>query len=116
MPRQKGTLKFNGTIGDLTFYQMYGIHYVRHKTSLNKKRVQTDAAFANSRRSSALFAQAATLAKEVYRVLPAVQRKHGLIGKLTGKANRMLHEGAAADQIKEALVLLAEEDYNHKRN
>jgi hypothetical protein len=99
MPKQKGVILLKGTLYDKTYYKMNGQHLVRKKTSLDKKRVSTDPAFANSRKASSIFAQAASIASFVYRQLPTKKRKHGLIGTLTGKANKMLHEGVKEDDI-----------------
>jgi hypothetical protein len=102
MPKQEGIILLKGTLYDKTYYKMNGQHLVRNKSSLNKKRVENDPAFANSRKSSSKFAQAAAIASLVYKQLPTIKRTHGLIGKLTGKANRLLHQGKT-----EADVLLA---------
>lgn len=107
MAKQRGPLFLKGTIHDLTFYKMNGTHLVRKKTSLTKKRVSTDPAFANSRKSSSVFAIAAALASQVYKSLPKAKRKKGLIGKLTGRANTLLHEGKNNDAIIAALKTAA---------
>ena len=104
MPKQEGIILLKGTLYDKTYYKMNGQHLVRNKTSLNKKRVQTDPAFANSRKSSSKFAQAAAIASQVYKQLPTTKRKHGLIGTLTGKANTLLHEGNCEADIVMALL------------
>ena len=99
MARQTGIIKVRGTVGGITFYKLNGIYYARAKTSLSKERVQQDAAFARSRRSSAFFGTAAKLAKVVYRKLPVSKKGHGIIGRLTAKANRLLHEGVTANEV-----------------
>jgi len=104
MAKQIGFIKVRGTIGDITFYKLNGGYYARRKTSLCKERVLRDAAFAGSRRSSALFGMAAKLAKIVYRRLPIQKKRHGMIGKLTAKANRLLHGGMLADDALELLL------------
>ena len=96
-------IKLKGTMQEYTFYQMDGKDIVRKKTSLDKKRVKTDPAFANSRKSSTVFGKAAAIAREVYQALPIEKRKHGLIGKLTGIANKLLHEGKSEFEVKELL-------------
>ena len=59
------------------------------KKSLNKKRLTTDPAFANIRKSSAVFGIVSTIAKEAYWALPKEKSKHGMIVKLTGMANEI---------------------------
>lgn len=104
MPKQKGPLRFKGTLHDRTYYRMNGQDLVRSKTSLDKKRVKKDTAFANSRKSSNVFGKASSIASTVYRSLPAKKQKHGLFGKLTGMANKLLHEGKGADEVKQLLM------------
>lgn len=107
MAKQKGPVILHGTIGELTFYTMDGIALARRKTSLDKKRVRTDPAFANSRKSSGVFAQAAQIASAIYKELPKPKRKKGLIGTLTGKANSLLHRGKIAEEIYAELKKIA---------
>ena len=106
MAKNSSLIKISGTLGDLTFYRMDGKDIVRRKTSLNKKRVKSDPAFKNSRKSSAVFGAASSLAKETYWALPKEKRKHGLIGKLTGVANTLLHAGKDEVEVREALRVL----------
>lgn len=104
MAKQIGFVKVRGTIGGITFYKLNGGYYARKKSSLSKERVLRDAAFAGSRRSSALFGTASKLAKIVYRRMPIKKKGHGGIGKLTAKANGLLHEGIAAADALELLL------------
>jgi len=104
MAKQIGFVKVRGTIGGITFYKLNGGYYARRKTSLCKERVLRDAAFAGSRRSSVLFGAASKLAKIIYGRLPIKKKGHGVIGKLTANANRMLHEGMLADEALELLL------------
>jgi len=104
MAKQTGIIKVRGTVGGITFYKLNGDYYARKKTSLNKERVLRDVAFAGSRRSSGLFGTAAKIAKVIYRRLPVQKKGHGVIGMLTSKANRMLHEGMPADDALELLL------------
>jgi hypothetical protein len=100
MAQQAGPVFIQGTLGGITFYKRMGKWLARKKTSLNKKRVSTDPAFSGSRRASAGFAAAAKLAKEIYWQLPAHKRGRGVIGKIAGQANTMLHNGATAAEAK----------------
>jgi len=104
MAKQIGFVKVSGTIGGITFYKLNGGYYARRKSSLDKERVLRDAAFAGSRRSSALFGTAAKIAKVVYRRMPIQKKGHGVIGKLTAKANGLLHEGLEANDVLELLL------------
>jgi hypothetical protein len=104
MPKQKGPIILQGTIGDKTYYKMKGQHLVRKKSSLTKKRVKKDPAFAKSRKSSELFGKASKLVKKIYDSLPAKKKKHGAFGKFTGFANELLHAGKIVEQVKAKLM------------
>ncbi|MEP7238247.1 MAG: hypothetical protein ABI685_10295 [Ferruginibacter sp.] len=77
MAKQAGPIFISGTLGGITFYKRKGVWVARKKTSLNKKRVSTDPAFEASRRASAGFGHAATLAKKIYWQLPVQKRGRG---------------------------------------
>ncbi len=102
MAKQTGPILIEGTLFGVTFYKRKGVWLARTKTSLNKKRVSTDPAFAASRRASAAFGNAAKLAKKIYWQLPAGKRGRGVIGKLTGAINKLQVKGhlPAAIEIK----------------
>jgi len=104
MAKQIGFIKVRGTVGGITFYKLNGHYYARRKSSLNKDRVLRDVAFCGSRRSSALFGTAARIAKVIYRRLPVQKKGHGVMGKITARANRLLHEGVRADEVLELLL------------
>ena len=104
MPKQKGPLRFQGTLHGRTYYRMGGQDLVRSKTSLDKKRVKKDTAFANSRKSSNMFGKASSIASIVYRSLPEKKQKQVRIGQLTGMANKLLHKGKGADEVKQLLM------------
>lgn len=97
MAKQKGTIKLNGTMDDLTFYKMNGEFYVRRKSSLNKKRVKKDNAFKNSREASNEFGASAKLAgifrKEIMPFLLKDKQPY-LNGKLTAVFQKMIQRGS----------------------
>jgi hypothetical protein len=104
MAKQVGPIFIEGTLGNITFYKRKGTWVARKKTSLNKKRVSTDPAFAASRRASACFGSAATLAKTIYWQLPAHKRGRGVIGKITGLANGMLAKGHKENEVVQQII------------
>jgi hypothetical protein len=63
MPKQAGTLKFTGTIGDLSYYKSKDGFMVREKTSLSAKRIATDPAFARTRENGQEFGRAGKTGK-----------------------------------------------------
>ena len=60
MARQKGINKMEGTVDDLTYYEMNGKHYVRKRRKVSKKRLKTDPMFKSMRENGAEFGKAAT--------------------------------------------------------
>ena len=107
MARQAGHIKIEGTIGGLCFYRMDGVYYVRQKSSLTRKRVLKDPKFARSRIAAGRFGVAVKVASSVYRRLPAEAKGHGVIGKLTAVANKLLCDGCN----REEALLRMERDY-----
>ncbi len=63
-------LFFNGTIGGITFYTMYGQQYVRSKSSLTRKRVKTDKAFRKTMENAGRLGKGAKIAAVIYQALP----------------------------------------------
>ena len=104
MARQKGITRIRGTLYGLTYYRLKGVWLVRQKSSLDRARVMCDPAFAQSRACAGRFGHAARIAGIVYRMLPRSGRQHGLIGKLTGLANKLLFTGDTPD-VLEVLLL-----------
>lgn len=104
MATQPGSIRIKGTLGAVTFYQREGNWLARKKTSLNKERVASDAAFERSRVAAKQFGKAAKLAKEIYWQLPVEKRGYGVIGKLTGLAISLLVQGNKRREIKEKLL------------
>jgi len=103
MPKQIGDIKVTGTIDNINFYEMEGEFYARKKTSLDKKRVTKDPAFANSRKASSNFGRASKISAAFYKRLPESQKLHGVQGKFTGLVNTALSEGKTE---AEAILLL----------
>ncbi|HMG14712.1 MAG TPA: hypothetical protein VK590_04650 [Saprospiraceae bacterium] len=57
MARQKGTVKFTGSIGDVTGVKIGDEYYIRQKSNLDGERIQNDPAFANTRKSNIEFTE-----------------------------------------------------------
>lgn len=58
MAQQKGIVKIQGTIDDLTFYNSQDGYIVKQRTSLNANRIKTDPAFARTRENMSEFSSA----------------------------------------------------------
>jgi len=79
---------------------MNGKYYARRKSTLSRKRVRRDPAFARTRRNAALLGQASRIAAGVYRLLPRVQKKLDLYRAMTGQAMELLKKGVDEAEVK----------------
>jgi hypothetical protein len=104
MAKQSGPHFITGTVEGICFYRMNGRYYARRKSSLSRKRVKKDPAFAMTRMYAGLMGQASRIAAAVYRSLPRKQRKHALYRALTGKAFQALKEGLDEAVVRERLM------------
>ncbi|ANE52303.1 hypothetical protein [Flavisolibacter tropicus] len=107
MARQAGPLFITGTIDDMVFYQMNGKYYMRLKgepTTGTKKRMSQDEHYPLLCLRKREFKEASKWVRTWYYTLPKEVRKHGLFGKLTGKAVRMLRKGVTKETVKTLLL------------
>lgn len=65
MAYQKGSLKLEGKIGNLSFYQSKEKHLVRQNSGLSAKRVEKDPKFVRTRENNREFGQASNAAKQI---------------------------------------------------
>ncbi|HEU4554196.1 MAG TPA: hypothetical protein VFS25_15230 [Chitinophaga sp.] len=103
MPRQTGPVYITGTIDGICYYKMDGEYLYRRKSSLSRKRVKKDPAFALTRVYADLMAQASRLASAVYRQLPKARKGVALFHAMTGEALLLLKQGVSVDVIHEKL-------------
>ena len=93
----------SGTIGNLTFYQMYGRTYMRTKSSLTRKRVLKSKEFEKTRKHASDLGRAAQIGSVVYQGLPAEMKDRWLYRAITGEAASLLYEGKTEDEVQEFL-------------
>lgn len=86
MARQKGIIKLEGKIGDLSFYKTQDGHLARTKGGVDKSRIESDPAFARTRENGAEFGRA------------------GKGGKLLRKALRTLLQNSADNRVTSRLT------------
>jgi hypothetical protein len=65
MPKQLGTGKIKGTIGDLTFYQSQDGLMVKQKSAVSAERIATDPAYARTRENGREFGRAGKTGKVI---------------------------------------------------
>lgn len=63
MATQKGIIKIQGTIGDLTFYKTANGHLVKEKTSITAERIANDPAYSRTRENGKEFGTACKAGK-----------------------------------------------------
>ena len=94
---------FSGTIGKICYYQMYGITYVRAKSTLDRKRVLKSKEFEKTRKYASNFAIAARLASPIYKSLPLEIRARWIYRSIAGEAASLLYQGKSEKEVNEIL-------------
>lgn len=105
MAKQLGPYFITGSYYNLCFYEMRGRYFLRMKSSLSRKRVKSDPAFAKTMQYANLLGKAAKIASAVHRSLPKDKKEKGLYRKLTGMTMQWLKEGYDAEQV---MIMLQE--------
>lgn len=86
MAKQKGLIKIEGTVGDLTFYNSGGEDLVRSKGGVSADRINSDPAFARTRENNSEFGNAGTAGKifrNALRTMIALISDSTLVSRLT---------------------------------
>lgn len=91
-----------GTMGNITFYKMWGRYYARAKSSLTGKRVKRDKKFWRTMQQAFILGLASEYITPVYYRLTEDWRCHDVFRKLTGIAIRLLRQGKGKKEIQEA--------------
>ena len=102
------------TIGDLTFYMMDGVNYVRTKSSLTRKRVLKSPNFKKTRFYAGLMAQASKIGSVIYQALPGVWRQGWMYRAFTGEALQILKEGTTVEETTRLMWERYAEAINHR--
>ncbi|TAI92947.1 hypothetical protein DMA11_25320, partial [Marinilabiliaceae bacterium JC017] len=75
MARQKGVIKLEGRIGDLSFYKTGGEYMARSKGGVDGDRIKNDPAFARTRENGAEFGRAGKSGKLLRNALKGLVSK-----------------------------------------
>jgi hypothetical protein len=104
MARVRGGVPISGTIGNVTFYQMYGRTYVRSKSSLTRKRVLKSKEFEKTRKHAGHFGIAAKIGSVIYKALPLdLRSERWFYRAIAGEAASLLYKGMQEEEVKELL-------------
>lgn len=93
MARQRGIVKLDGTIGDITFHRSKDGYIAKQKTSLNGKRIATDPAFQRTRENGAEFGRAGNAGKVLRNAFRSQLQKVSdskMVSRLTREMVRVL--------------------------
>jgi hypothetical protein len=99
-----GDVFYEGTIGKVTFYKMWGKYQRRRKSSLTGKRFRKDKAFKGSRESAERFALGNKLASKLYKMVDLEKKAYKLFCFLKTRAIELIKEGNTVEETKEVLV------------
>lgn len=86
MATQKGVIKLEGAVGDLSFYKKKGKYYARSKGGISADRMKNDPAFARTRENQQEFGRAGSAGKLLRTSLREVimhAKDSGMSGRLT---------------------------------
>lgn len=114
MAKQSGPINVRGTIQGITFYKLGDEYYAREKSSLTRKRVKTDPAFANTRKENDLLALASPTASRVYQQLKPNSMVHQY-RKLTAEARRLYRQGLKPATVTRRLFEYAEKEWGLRK-
>ena len=103
MARVYAPFPMTSTIGDLTFYMMDGVNYVRIKSSLTRKRVLKSPDFRKTRLYAGFMAQASKIGSVIYQALPHDWRQGWMYRAFTGEALQLLKEGKTVEETTRVL-------------
>ena len=99
MAKQIGDIILVGTIDDITFYEMDGKGYARHKSSLTGKKVKRDPRFKRTMESAHRLGRGSQLASKVYRSLPREAQVYALFKELKRIAILAIKEGKSEEDL-----------------
>ena len=91
MARQKGVIKLEGRVGDLSFYKSGNDYLAREKGGVSGDRIKNDPAYARTRENGAEFGRAGKAGKELRNALNEV---------LTKAADKRVSNRLAASMLK----------------
>ncbi len=110
MARQKGIIKLEGTIGDITFVKTKDGYLAKEKTGINGSRISTDAAFKRTRENAAEFGRAGKAGKVLRQAFRSIVQKSSdsrVTSRLTKEMIKLIKADATGNR-GERMVLDAE--------
>lgn len=99
MARQTNVF-FRGTINNMTGYIMHGTGFLRAKSKLSTKRVQTSPEFAKTREYARKLGEASSLASTLYKTVPPEHKSMRLFRLITGLVITGFKKGNTEAEVK----------------
>lgn len=120
MPKQKGIIKIEGTVGDLTFMKTQDGYLVKEKSYVSGQRIASDPAFQRTRENNAEFGRAGKAGKilrNAIRTLLQNAKDKRITSRLTTEMMRVVKADATSDRgmrnvLDGELELLQDFDFN----
>lgn len=107
MPRQRGVIKIEGTIDDLTFFKSKDGYMVKGKTVISKDRIATDGAFQRTRENASEFGKAGKggkLMRNAFRNLIQDAKDHRVTSRLTKEMVKVIKADATSTRGQRNIV------------
>jgi hypothetical protein len=101
MARQKGIIKLDGTIGDITFYKSQDGYLAREKGGVEPQRIANDPAFARTRENGAEFGRAGKagkLLRTAFRALLQNTSDPRMVSRMTADFVKVIQADATNDR------------------
>jgi hypothetical protein len=111
MAKQVGPVYYEGTIGDIVFYQMNGQYYARFKGNYKSlKQMKRIPKYQRVVRNTKHFGESSSIASWIYhRHLPKELKSRTAWGRFSSLASRLRNGGKPEKEIKAALLQLCEQ-------
>ncbi len=90
MAKQKSLFKVQGTLDDVTFYQLDGQHYIKKKTQLDGNRVKNDPAFQRTQENFKEFGTVGVVARQIREAFTKMVKKTA-DPRMISRLNKVLH-------------------------
>jgi hypothetical protein len=111
MAKQVGPVYYEGTIGDIVFYQMNGEYYARFKGNYKSlKQMKRIPKYQRVVRNTKHFGESSSIASWIYhRHLPKELKSRKAWGRFSSLSSRLRYQGKSEKDIKAALLQLCEQ-------
>jgi len=107
MAKQRGIIKLEGTIGDITFHKSKDGYIAKEKSSIPAERIATDPAFQRTRENGAEFGRAGKAGKTLRSALRGLLQKASdscMVSRLTREMVRVLQADATSERGKRNVI------------